>query len=213
MRQFSFRPGDVASPSWPGLTRPSTHHRWRADGRFKPGHEPARPLGRNQTSLTNLALAPTVHRGMKPTVRDRAALANKKASSSTRSSRETAGRSRRRTVWRSARSARFLLLRVLARPPCFSVLKNLLAYLGPAAGTRNGWASAGQREDGCISRRDVRQAGPARGSRKSMCCRRFRGKSSQPAGIFKVSSMERFSESAKRRLAGQHVTMNMTQRA
>ena len=25
--------------SWPGLTRPSTHRRWCADGRVKPGHD------------------------------------------------------------------------------------------------------------------------------------------------------------------------------
>jgi hypothetical protein len=57
-----------------------------------------------------------------------------------------------------ARSAKFLLLRVLERPPCFSVLKNLLPYFGPAATTQHRWVSAGQREDGCISRGDARRA-------------------------------------------------------
>ena len=53
---------------------------------------------------------------------------------------------------RLARSASFLLLRVLARPPCFSVLRDLLAcllaYLAPAARCRNRWGLAGQREEG-----------------------------------------------------------------
>ena len=68
-----------------------------------------------------------------------------------------------------ARSARILLLRVLARPPCSSVLRNLLAYLGPAARTQHRWVSAGQREEGCISRVDARRADPGRSSGKSMC--------------------------------------------
>ena len=89
-----------------------------------------------------------------------------------------------------ARSAKFLLLRVLARPPCSSVLKNLLPYLGPAARTRHRWIAAGQREDGCISRGDARRAGPGGSPRKSMWYRRISGKSPQPAGIFKVSSAE-----------------------
>ena len=57
-----------------------------------------------------------------------------------------------------ARSARILLLRVLARPPCSSVLKDLLPHFGPAARTQHRWVSAGQREDGCISRADARRA-------------------------------------------------------
>jgi len=136
--------------------------------------------------------------GTKPTVRHRAMLAIKQASFSARRSRENARRSRRRPVWRSlrgvrsglARSAKFLLLRVLARPRCSSVLKNLLPYLGPAARTRHRWIAAGQREDGCISRGDARRAGPGGSPRKSMWYRRISGKSPQPAGIFKVSSAE-----------------------
>jgi len=30
---------DSSVPSWPGLTRPSAHHRQRVDGRVKPGHD------------------------------------------------------------------------------------------------------------------------------------------------------------------------------
>jgi len=57
-----------------------------------------------------------------------------------------------------ARNAKILLLRVLARPPCFSVLRDLLAYLGPATRTQHRWVAAGQREDDCISRGDARRA-------------------------------------------------------
>jgi len=57
-----------------------------------------------------------------------------------------------------ARSANILLLRVLARPPCSSVLNNLLPRLGPAARCQHRWVSAGQPEDGRISRADARRA-------------------------------------------------------
>jgi len=29
----------ILSPSWPGLSRPSAHRPWGADGRDKPGHD------------------------------------------------------------------------------------------------------------------------------------------------------------------------------
>jgi hypothetical protein len=101
--------------------------------------------------------------GTKPTVRHLATLAVKQVSFSAQRSRETARRSRRRTVWRFARCSigplreapNSFLLRVLERPPCFSVLKNLLPYFGPAATTQHRWVSAGQREGGCISRGDA----------------------------------------------------------
>jgi hypothetical protein len=44
-QQFSFWRADVAFPSWPGLPPPSTHHRWGADGRFKPCHDGERLPG------------------------------------------------------------------------------------------------------------------------------------------------------------------------
>jgi hypothetical protein len=154
-------------------------------------------VGRNQTRTPNLALAPRRHRGdetNRPAPRNVGNQASKFFSTEEQGEHGGHGEGQygasRGVRSGLARSAKFLLLRVLARPRCSSVLKNLLPYLGPAARTRHRWIAAGQREDGCISRGDARRAGPGGSPRKSMWYRRISGKSPQPAGIFKVSSAE-----------------------
>jgi hypothetical protein len=127
------------------------------------GSDTAQPLAATKQARRPSLWHQRCTEGTQPTVRYLATLAIKQASFSAQRSRETARRSRRRTVWRFARCSigplreapNSFLLRVLERPPCFSVLKNLLPYFGPAATTQHRSVSAGQREGGCISRGDA----------------------------------------------------------
>ena len=140
----------------------------------------AQPIGRNQQVRRTLLWHQRCTEGTKPTARGLATLAIKQASFSAQRNRETARRPRRRTVWRFARSSigpcakrHTVFLRVLARPPCSSVLKNLLPCLGLAGRTQHRWVSDGQREDACISRGEAPRASPGGSSHDSMHYRRF----------------------------------------
>ena len=116
-------------------------------------------VGRNQTRTPNLGLAARGHRGdetNRPAPRDVGNQASKFFSTEEQGEHGGHGEGQygasRGGRSGLARSAKILHLRVLARPPCSSVLKNLLPYLGPAARTKHRWVAARQREDGCISR-------------------------------------------------------------
>ena len=156
----------------------------------------ARPIGRNQTSLTNLALAPTVHRGDEtncPASRDVGSQASKFFSTEKQGDgtevTEKDSMALRAVFDRAfARSAKFL------SPPCPRTSSLLLRVEKLASLLWTGSHNPASVGIGRPTRRRLHLArrrtmsGPGGSPRKSMCYRRFRGKSPQPAGIFEVSS-------------------------
>ena len=176
-----------------------------------------RPIGRIQTSPTNLALAPMVRHGYgtnRPAPRD----VGKQASFSAQRSRETARRSRRtpvrrwpvrrwpvrrwpvrrrpvrrRPVWRFARSSIGpCAKRQVPSSPCPRTSSLLLRVEKLASSLTTGSQMPASLGIGRPTRRRLRLAsgrtGPAGSSRISTCHRRFSGKSPQHAGISEVSS-------------------------
>ena len=135
--------------------------------------------------------------GMKPSVRHLATLAIKQVSFSARRSRETARRSRRRTVRRFARSSIGpCAKRHVSSPPCPRTSSLLLRVEKltslPWTGSHNpASVGIGRPTRGRLNLATRRTtSGPGGSSRKSMCYRRFRGKFLHHAGIFKVSSAD-----------------------